>query len=108
METIKITKKELKETAIDQTFTGRKTKVNCLWFDWKDGEYIEGGVTKRFCGAKYLVAGLNVSKKYVLDYMYQWLTQGVIGYNSNIKVWVAENDTKRKKIPLQFNWVSFY
>lgn len=106
MEAINITKKKLKETVREQTFTGGRVKINVLWFDWKDGEYIENGITKRFCGAKYMVASM-LTKKETLDHMHRWLTMGMIGYNPNVKIWVAETDAQRKKMPLSFNWNAY-
>jgi hypothetical protein len=104
METAKLTKKELNETARWQTFTGHRTKINCLWYDWKDGEYVEGGITKRFVGASFMVAGLNATKKDVLNYAHEFLTTGIEPIQYNMKSWVASEDKFRKKMPLQFDW----
>lgn len=104
METIQITKKELKERGNDQTFTGRGLKINCFWFDWQQGEYKEDGKDKIFAGYKVMVAGYNLTKKEVFNQMHTLLTVGHIHTNPYIKVWRAETDQQRKKMPLQFNW----
>jgi hypothetical protein len=69
METINITKKALTELSRFQKFTGRDCpSINVMWFDWKEGDYIENGITKRFCGSKYMVAVIG-SKKEAIDYI---------------------------------------
>ncbi len=104
METIKITKKELKERAFLQTFTGQRVKITCFWFDWKTGSYTDQGKEKFFGGYKYMVAIYNGTRKEALDHMHSWFNNGMIGYHPNIKVWRAETDQLRRKMPLSFNW----
>lgn len=105
METIKISKKELRERGNHQTFRSSGVRINCFWFDWKTGEYTDEGKTKLFGGYKFMVAGFNLQKKDVFEAMYTWLVNGsIITTNPNIKIWSADTDQQRKKMPLVFNW----
>lgn len=108
METIKITKKELKEKGYAQRFSDGRLVINCFWFDWKVGDYIDNSISKRFGGYKFMVAGYNLTKKDVFDAMYNWLTNpewlNNPYHNPNIKIWSADTDQQRKKLPLTFNW----
>ena len=106
METIRITKKALAEQARDQVFTGRGTKINVIWFDWKSGDYVENGITKSFTGSKYMVAVVG-TKKQALERMWIWLNQGTIGYSPYAKHWMATEDKFSRKMPLSFDWNNF-
>jgi hypothetical protein len=92
METISITKKELKDRSYETTYRGVGVKIVSIWFD------------RSMDGYKYMVAINGGTKKQALDHMHHWLNNGMIGYNPNIKVWMAESDEKRKKPPVGFNW----
>lgn len=106
MANISITKKALKETVYEQIFTGNRVKITVLWFDRQQGEYTENGTTKRFAGAKYMIASmLTKAETYAL--LHDWLTTGNQSYNQNVKYWMAEHDKDRRKAPLSFNWNSY-
>jgi hypothetical protein len=69
-----MTKKEFKELAVDQTFTGwngHRIKVNAFYFDFKQGS-ING---KYFGGYKYMIYAdvKNCKKADLLDWFYRWV-----------------------------------
>jgi hypothetical protein len=102
-DTIKISKKALKERSYAQTFTGYGVKINVLWFDRNEGEYKENGIVKRFAGYRFMVATM-LTKEQTLTCLHHWMTTGEQWIDRNVKFWVAENDKARRKPPLQLNW----
>jgi len=106
MEKINITKKSILELSIPQIFGRGRNKINLLWFDWKEGDYVEDGITKRFAGSKYMVAVIG-TKKEALNLMHEWLTTGNSVSSTGVICWIAKEDKNRKRLPLCFNWQSW-
>ena len=98
-----MTKKEFKEQCRCETYTGHRTKVNAIFYDWKQGD-IDG---KYFGGYKYRVQAniKNCNKKELFNILYDWVNKGIhpdvhIRSYSLIGYKYAESDEQRFKIPL--------
>lgn len=86
-----MTKKEFKLRVFSNVYTGRGTKYNAMFYDWKERN-----------GYKYLVYAnsKDITKKELFNLFYNWIFSEdyVLPYYINYRY--AESDEKRFKIPL--------
>jgi hypothetical protein len=100
-----MTKKQFKADCNEQTYTGvsgNKTKINALYFDYKEGQDKETG--KSFRGYKYMVASnvKNISKAKLFDLFYDWVEKGTnLPYYVDSKI--ANHDVDRFRISLSIS-----
>ena len=92
-----MTKKEFKDRCLFQTYTGRRIKINAIFYDWSQGEIDN----KYFIGYKYMVRGDSywMTKKELFDEFYNFIIKGT-NLNSDIDYKYAETDLKRFKLPI--------
>lgn len=97
-----LTKKEFVEMSHIGKYTGGGRKIIAIFHDWKEGNYTEDGVEKRFVGYKYMYTFEHCTKKEAINEAYNRIClSGEMQINIwPIKMKIAENDKQRFKVPL--------
>lgn len=100
-----MTKKEFIECSHIGNYGKGKNKLIAVFFDWKEGDYTnENGATCRFVGYKYMFAFRGITKKQVIDQVYQFLFNfsdvALNTMHTPVKTRLAVDDKNRFKVPL--------